>query len=229
MAASERNGGEQDGIIRAVVRAYGSALPLGFFCFGIGMLLLGAIAVGWVAGNDVHVAGFFLAAFVFPLEFLTCIIAFLARDGATASTLGLFSTSWLAFGLDDLLTSPATVSAAEGVFLIGFTVMIAMLAGTTFSTKPLLGLLLMISSLRSLLDGIYQFGGPHALSVASGVDAIVIFAAAAYLGLAFLLEDTKQRAVLPTLRRGAAEQAIEGDLGQQLARVQDEAGVRRQL
>jgi uncharacterized protein len=44
--------------------------------------------LGWVAGPDVRVAGILLAAFVFPLEFLACIIAFLARDTATAATLG---------------------------------------------------------------------------------------------------------------------------------------------
>jgi uncharacterized protein len=33
-------------IIRISVRPYGSALPLGFFSFGVGMLLLGGIGLG---------------------------------------------------------------------------------------------------------------------------------------------------------------------------------------
>lgn len=216
-------------VVRAVVRPYGSALPLGFFCFGIGMLLLAGLPLGWIAGSDVRVAGILLAGFVFPLEFLACVIAFLARDTATAATLGLFSTSWLALGLVDVLVDPASTSHAEGLYLIGFTVMILALAVVAFPGKPLLGLLLAASALRSLLSGAYQLGAPRALDAAAGVDAIVIFAAAVYLGLAFVLEDIHQRPVLPTLRRGPARRAIHGDLHDQLARLHDEAGIRPQL
>lgn len=152
------------------------------------------------------------------MEFLACVIAFLARDTATSATLGLFSTSWLALGLAAVFTQPGSVSAAEGLYLIGFAVMIGALAIVSLPGKPLLGLLLAASALRALLSGTYQLGAPHGLDVAAGIVAVGIFAAAAYLGLAFVLEDTRQRAVLPTLRSGAAEQAIEGDLSDQVAR-----------
>jgi hypothetical protein len=33
---------------RIFVRPIGSALPLGFFSFGVGMLLLGAAAIVWI-------------------------------------------------------------------------------------------------------------------------------------------------------------------------------------
>lgn len=216
-------------VVRAVVRPYASALPLGFFCFGIGMLLLAGQALGWIAGPDVRVAGILLAAFVFPLEFLACVIAFLARDTATSATLGLFSTSWLALGLAAIFTPPDALSAAEGLYLIGFAVMIVALAIVALPDKPLLGLLLAASALRSLMSGAYQLGAPHGLDVAAGVVVVGIFAAAACLGLAFVLEDSKQRAVLPTVRWGAAERAIEGDLSDQVARLQNEAGIRTQL
>lgn len=217
------------GVVRAVVRPYASSLPLGFFSFGVGMLLLAAGALGWTHGPDLRVAGILLAAFVFPLEFLACVVSFLARDTATAATLGLFSTSWLALGTVDALARPGSASAAVGVYLVGFTVMVAALAVTALPDKPLLAALLVAAALRSVLSGAYQLGGPPGLDVAAGIDAVLIFAAAVYLGLAFLLEDTQQRAVLPTLRRGAARQAIEGDIGAQISRLHGEAGIRRQL
>ncbi len=39
-----------------------------------------------------------LIAFVFPLELLATVFAFLARDTLGATTLGLFTTSWLTVG-----------------------------------------------------------------------------------------------------------------------------------
>ena len=50
-----------------------------------------------------------------------------------------------------------------------------------------------------VMDRAYQLGAPHGLDVGAGVVAVGIFAAAACLGLAFVLEDSKQRAVLPTV------------------------------
>lgn len=50
-----------------------------------------------------------------------------------------------------------------------------------------------------------------------------------YGGLAFGLEDVQQRTVLPLFRRGAARDAIEGSLEEQLRGLATEAGVRQQL
>jgi uncharacterized protein len=64
--------------VRIVVQPYGSGLPLGFFSFGIGMFLLAAAGAGWVAVVEQRPIGLLLAAFVFPLELLAAIVAFLA-------------------------------------------------------------------------------------------------------------------------------------------------------
>src|SRR4051794_23867723 len=84
--------------VRIVVRPYGTSLALGFFAFGIGMLLLGGVSNGWLHPSDRHTVGLLLAAFVFPLELVATIFAFLARDSFGATGLGLFATSWLALG-----------------------------------------------------------------------------------------------------------------------------------
>src|SRR5256714_13945012 len=81
---------------RIVLRPIGSGLPLGFFSFGIGMLLLGCSGIGWIPAGEQKDVGMFLIAFVFPLELIATVVAFLARDTLDATTLGLFTTSWLA-------------------------------------------------------------------------------------------------------------------------------------
>src|SRR4051794_19746785 len=81
------------------LRPFASALPLGFFAFGIGMALLAGYDAGWIAVGEEKHLGMLLATFVFPLELLAAIFAFLGRDVFAATGLGLFSSSWLALGI----------------------------------------------------------------------------------------------------------------------------------
>ena len=203
--------------VRIVVRPYATALPLGFFSFGVGMLLLGGFGNGWLPVSDQHTVGLLLAAFVFPLELVAVLFAFLARDAFGAAGLGLFSTSWLTLGLADL-TGPAGVpSRAVGLYLLGFSFMVGCLAVAAFLGKPLIGMLLLLATARGALGGAWEFGAPQSLETA-----------AAWIAVA-LLEDVKKETVLPLLRRGTSRDAIEGDLAAQLERIADEAGVRQTL
>lgn len=221
----------EDGLgqIRIVVRPYGSSLPLGFFSFGVGMLVLAGVGLGYVHGPDVRIAGILLAGFVFPLEFLSCVIAFLARDTASAASLGMFSTSWLGLGLVHVWGHPGQRSPAVGFYLVMFGLMVLGLAAAALEGKPLLGILLGIAAARSFLDAAWQLGAGHALLVADGATAMAIAGFSLYGGVALLLEDMRQEEVLPILRRGAARESFEGDLHAQLERVRTEAGVRKQL
>src|SRR5437763_2706267 len=89
------NGRRHEAQTTIFLRPIGSGLPLGFFSFGIGMLLLASQAIGWIPVAEQKDVGTILIAFVFPLELLATIMAFLARDTLGATTLGLFTTSWL--------------------------------------------------------------------------------------------------------------------------------------
>src|SRR5438477_8058342 len=98
--------------VRIFLRPIGSALPLGFFSFGIGMLLLGTQALGWIPLHEQKNVGMMLVAFGFPLELVATIVAFLARaTRSMATTLGLFTTSWVAISWADIDAVPGALRA----------------------------------------------------------------------------------------------------------------------
>lgn len=212
-----------------VVRPYGNPLPLGFFSFGVGMVLLAGIALGLVTGEQVRVVGILLAAFVFPLEFLAAVMAFLTRDTGAASALGLFATSWIALGFVHIIAPAQQTSPAMGLFLAAFAVTLVPLAVAGFLGKVLLGVVLSVSTVRAALAAAYQLGAPHAFELANAAASLLLFVLSVYAGTAFLIEDIRQHTVLPILRRGAARGAIEQDLADQYSRLPQEPGVRKQL
>jgi uncharacterized protein len=63
----------------------------------------------------------------------------------------------------------------------------------------------------------------------SGWLGLPMSAAAFYLALALMIEDTQLQTVLPLGRRGAARSAIESHLRDQVGAIEREAGVRQQL
>jgi uncharacterized protein len=215
--------------VRIVVRPYATSLALGFFAFGIGMLMLAGFSNGWLHPSDRHTVGLFLAYFVFPLELLSAIVAFLARDTFGATGLGLFATSWLSLGMADMRSSQDALSRAVGLYEFGFAFTIGLLAIAAFMGKPLIGLILGVATVRSALAGVHEWHGPTWANTTSGWLALAIFFVAMYGGLAFLLEDVRKEQVLPVFRRGASKDSLEGDLRAQLANLADEAGVRQTL
>jgi uncharacterized protein len=193
------------------------------------MFILGAAGVQSIPLDDIKTAGLTLAAFVFPLELVATIFAFLARDTAGATTLGLFTGSWLAVGLMMLNASPGETSRTFAYFLSYFAaVVVALAVGAVFG-KPLIATLLILSAARAAVAGIYEFTGDTGWETIGGVIAFVLSGLALYGGLAFLLEEIRGREVLPVFRRGEAEAAVEGGLAEQLSRIQQETGVRSQL
>ncbi|MFJ8787634.1 GPR1/FUN34/YaaH family transporter [Streptomyces sp. NPDC102462] len=212
-----------------VVRPYGNPLPLGFFSFGIGMALLGGLGLDLITGDQIRTAGILLAVFVFPLELLAAIMAYLTRDTGAASTLGLFATSWASLGALYAVSPSERTSTAVGMYLCAFALMLLPLMVVAFLGKALLGAVLTVSVLRAVLAAAYQLGAPEALQRAGGAAALLLVALALYAGTAFLVEDLRQHTVLPVLRRGDARRAIEEGLPGQHTRLPREPGIRKQL
>jgi succinate-acetate transporter protein len=213
---------------RIVLRPIGSALPLGFFAFAIGMLLLACQAIGWIPVHEQKSVGMILVAFVFPLELVATVFAFLARDTLGATTMGLFTTSWLALGWGQISSPPGQISVTTGIYLFGFSSAVLLLALLSTLGKPFFTLLLLTSVARQVLSGIYQIGGSRELDKVAGGFGLGLCALALYGGTALALEDAHRREVLPLFRRGGATQAFEG-FEAQLDRLETDAGVRQQL
>lgn len=213
---------------RIMLRPLGSSLPLGFFAFGIGMLLLACTAVGWIPPAEQKDVAMLLIAFVFPLELVATVFAFLARDTLGATTLGLFTTSWLSLGWLSYSSPPGAKSTATGIYLFGFATAALLLALMSTRAKPFFTLLLSLAVARMVLGGYYEVGGTHGWYKASGIVALTLAALAMYGGTALGLEDARQRELLPLFRRGAADEAFRG-FDSQLARLEAEPGVRQQL
>jgi succinate-acetate transporter protein len=193
------------------------------------MFILAGIGVHSIPASDVKTAGLLLAAFVFPLELVATVIAFLARDTAGATTLGLFTGSWLAVGLALHSAEPGATSRSLGYFLLYFGAVVVLLAAGAMLGKPLIGMILLLSAARAIFGGVFELTGDKRWETIGGGLAFLISGLALYGGLAFLLEDIRGSEVLPVFRRGEAREAIEGGLAEQLARLENETGVRSQL
>jgi uncharacterized protein len=214
--------------VRIFLRPIGSGLPLGFFSFGIGMLLLGTQALTWIPLTEQKDVGMLLMAFVFPLELIATIMAFLARDTLGATTLGLFTTSWLALGWALFDSPPGTKSVTLGIYLFGFATAALLLALMSTLGKPFFSVLLTVAVARMVLTGYYQVGASAEWNRVAGGFGIALAALAMYGGTALGLEDARHREMLPLFRRGGADQAFQG-YEAQLERLESEPGVRQQL
>lgn len=214
--------------VRIFLRPIGSGLPLGFFSFAIGMLVLGTQALGWIPVSEQKDVGITLIAFVFPLELLATIVAFLARDTLGATTLGLFTTSWLTLGWLYLASPAGTTSVTVGIYLFGFATAVLLLALMSTLGKPFFSVLLLLSSVRMVLAGVYEVGGSQSWERVAGGFGITLCVVAMYGGVALGLEDARHRELLPLFRRGGADQAFHG-YEAQLERLESEPGVRQQL
>jgi len=178
---------------RIVLRPIGSGLPLGFFSFGIGMLLLACAGIGWIPVDEQKDLGMILIAFVFPLELLATVMVFLARDTLGATTLGLFATSWLALGWSDYASPPGQTSVTLGIYLFGFATTVLLLALMATQGKPFFSVLLVAAAARMVLTGVYEVGGSQRWYEIAGGLGLAISALALYGGTALGLEDVRQQ------------------------------------
>lgn len=218
-----------ESLTRINLKPLASPLPLAFFAFGTGSALQSAQQLGFIPQNESFQLAFVFGAFVFPTLALAAVFAFLARETLGATAIGLISFSWLCTALILYSYPPPATSSVLGMLDLILAIVLLLLAGTAVLGKPLLGVLIVVAVARYGLNGIYELSGATGVQSTSGFVGLAIFVATLYGGLAFGIEDTQHRTVLPLGRRGEARQAIEGDLSEQVGPVAHEAGVRKQL
>ena len=207
--------------VRVFVRPYGSAVPLGFFAFGIGMFLYAAYDAEWVKATDAKTIGLIFVAFVGPLEAIAAVIAFLARDTMAGVALGLFTGSWFLTGFATMNAQPGVLDAAQGYLLVAFTIAVLLLSVVAWLGQPLIALLLTVAAARGACSAAYELGAGSGYGRAAGWIALAIFVASIYGGLGFLLEDVTGKSVLPVWRIGSSSDAIEGSLADRKRALHD--------
>ena len=222
------NGDRRDPPVRIVLRPLASPLPIGFFAFAIGSFLFTSFELGWVAESQLPQLATIMIVFVAPLELIASILAYWARDSGGATALGLFGMTWAVVGVISL-TETAPRSPMLGVFLVCMSAVVLAFAAASVAAKPALSAVSLLATGRFLLTGVYQIHGGAVWEHASGWIGLPLTAAAFYLAFALMVEDSQRRTVLPLMRRGQARTALESHLGDQVAAVEREAGVRGQL
>lgn len=224
-----QRGKEADTVFRVVLRPIASSLPLGFFAFTVGTVLLTALELSWVPVTETAQLAILVLAFVVPLEALSGLFAFLARDSGAATGLTTLSAAWTATAISLLRGTPGELSPTLAVFLLTLTALMLVMSAASVSGKPLFGLLLLIGAARFALTGVYQATGNITVEHAAGWLGVPLGVFALYGGLALLLEESTQRMVLPIGRRGRSRTSLEGSFAHQVHQAEQEPGVRRQL
>jgi len=166
-------------------------------------------------------------AFGAPLQLLSSVFGFLARDPAAATGMGILAAAWLSVGLVKLDSAPAATSAVLGVFLVfvGAALLVPAIGAAFGKLVP--AIVLATAALRFLLTGLYQLSANPGLQYAAGIVGLVLLVVAYYAALA--IEDVRRKTVLPVLRVGAGKASLEAGAAAQVERVEHEAGVREQL
>lgn len=214
---------------RIMLRPMASALPLGFLAFGVGTILLTVLELKWLPLTQDASLMTMVLVFVVPLQVLAGLFAFVTRDVGAPTALTVLGASWAATALTTLSAPPGARSPSLGIFLLVLaTIMLVLLIGAVES-KPLFAVLLAIGACRFALTGVFQLTGTPVLETVAGWIGVPLVGFSLYGGLALLLEDGRQKTILPLGRRGRARASLEGDLASQIEHAEREAGVRRQL
>jgi hypothetical protein len=227
--ADDHSSPRPEEIARVVVRPYGSVLPLGFLAFGVGAFVTASFSLGWIHPTQATQMFILLLVFVVPLQAVAGVFAFLSRDTSGGTTLTFFSGVWASVAAIGLTLKMGQTSEAEGFFLLAVGAVIVVFAVASIIGNPAFAVFLSVGCVRFVLNGVYELTGSKTIEHVAGYAGLALVFVAGYAGLAFLLEDGAHRPVLPFIRRGAAREALDADLIDQLRRLEREPGVRARL
>ena len=214
---------------RVNLRPIASPLPLGMLALAVGTFTIAGVQLSWIPAAQSRDAGLAVLTFVVPLQAVSFILGFLARDSAAGTGMALQAGGWFSIGLATYLGRPGQASPALGLVLVGAATVLLVPAVTASLSKVLAGLVMALTSVRFYLTGAYELSSGTGWKDAAGVVGLLLAAVALYAGLAFELEDNRRATLLPTLRRGSGRTALAGSLADEVSGVQHEAGVRRTL
>jgi uncharacterized protein len=214
---------------QVVLRPVASPLPLGLLALAVATFSMAGVQLSWIGSAQVQDAGLLVLVFAVPLQALSSVVGFLARDPAASTGMALQAAGWFAIGLGTYTGRPGQPSPALGLVLIGAATVLLVPVVTAARGKLLASAVMALTCVRFYLTAAAEFTASPAWRTSAAVVGLVLAASALYAGLAFELEDSAHVTVLPTLRRREAEVAMTGDTTAEISGVEHEAGVRRTL
>ena len=216
-------------LARISLRPIGSPLPLGLLALAVATFTLAGLQLSWIPLAQQRYAGLVILTFAVPLQLLSCIYGFIARDSAAGTGMALQAGGWFSIGMTTFIGGQGKASPALGLLLIGTATVLLVPALTASLSKLLASLAMALTSVRFYLTGAYELSSATYWKDAAGIAGLVLAVMAFYAGLAFELEDSRRSTLLPTFRRGAGRRALAGNLADEVEGVQHEAGVRTVL
>lgn len=213
---------------RIVLRPVATPLPLGFLGLFVATSAFACLQLGWLPpeqGRGVAVAALALTV---PLQLLASVLGFLARDPVAGTGMGILAGTWAAVGYLTLTAPPGTSSAGLGVVLL-LSAACLLVPAAAATSKLVPAAVIALSALRFAVTGIAELTASRTWYDVAGTVGLLLGLLALYAATALELEDVQHRTVLPLLRRGPAQQALQGDGADQTDQLRHEAGVRNQL
>jgi succinate-acetate transporter protein len=214
---------------RLFLRPIANPLPLGFIALAAATLLISGLQLGWLGIDQGQSVALILIAFVFPLQLLVSVLAYLARDIVAGTGMGILAGTWLSVALVAITSTPGSTSDALGLFLLLAAAAMVIPATAAAGGKLVPAAVLTLSAVRFLTTGVAQLAGGGSWEDAAGVVGLALCALALYAALALLIEDARRTTVLPLGRHGLGRAALADGFDRQLDRIEHEAGVREQL
>ena len=216
-------------VSRIFLRPIGSPLPLGMIALGGASVLLTGLQLAWLPMAQAHDVAAVILAFAVPLQYLASVFGFLGRDSAGGTGMALLGACWTVTGALTLLSPAGGRSPVLGLLLLFASAALLVPAVAASLGKGAAATAFVLAAARFALTGVYEYQGGTAWEHASGWVGLVLCVVALYNALAFEIEDTRHRTVLPVLRWGTGRTALDGSEPEQVRNVQNEAGVREQL
>jgi succinate-acetate transporter protein len=213
---------------RVVLRPVGNPLPLGFLGQFVATVSFSALQLGWIAPGDARSVALAALLLTVPVQLIASVFGFLCRDPVAGTGLGILAGAWGTVGVTTLVAPAATARPGLGVVLLaGAAAMLVPASGGR--VKRVAATVMAVGAVRFSVTGVADLTGAAGWRTAAGCVGLGLAAISFYAALAFELESTEEREVLPIGRHGAARTAVPADEAAQLRGVAHEPGVRKRL
>jgi len=214
---------------RVVLRPIATPLPLGFLALAVSTVVFSAVQLEWLAPAEGRVAALTAIAATVPLQLLSSVVGFLARDPVAATGMGVLAGTWAVVGLTTLTSPPGAGSDGLGVLLLTAALAMLVPAAAAVGSKAVPAAVMALAATRFAVTGAYELTGSAGWKAAAGWVGLLLGLLALYAALALELEGARGRTVIPLGRRGSGAAAVRGQSSLEVPDLGGEAGVRSQL